>query len=131
MEMTERERRSLLSTLDLDDSLWDVQHVLGHRVNRSSKCKSIEVRVMFKNPIQEVRWIDMNSLTVQDPEPVLKYIQKHHLQDKEDFKWILRCSLNADHISRLSKALKMMTRSNKKSLSLEAKYLGTQRRCIS
>lgn len=87
MERAEKERRFLLSTLVLDDSLWDIKNVLGHRVNKyDPKYEFIELKVMFKNPTQEVKSVSLNILIAEDPDPILKYIHRKHLHNQDEFK---------------------------------------------
>ena len=55
-------------------------------------------------------WIDMNSLVIQDPVPILLHINKHHLQNDQHMGWVTRLSHNGDHNSLLSRAHVMMTK---------------------
>ena len=59
------------------------------------------IQVDFQNNGERNKWIDMNSLVIQAPTPILEYINKRHLQNDEDFKWITRLAHNGDHHSSL------------------------------
>ena len=76
-------------------------------------------------------WVDMNSLVVQDPVPILLYINKHHLQNDQYIGWITRLSHNGDHDSLLSRTYVMMTKPYEKSLNLVYKYQEEQEKHIS
>lgn len=81
MKRVEKERKSLLSTLALDDSLWDVKNVLEHRLNRSDpKYGFMGVKVTIKNPTQEVRLAPTNSLLPDDPDPAFRDIHSVLIQ---------------------------------------------------
>ena len=67
-------------------------------------------QVDFKNNGERNKWIDMNSLVIQDPTPILNYINKGHLQNHEDFKWIIRLAHNGEHHSYLRKSFNIMRR---------------------
>ena len=102
MDAAEETRKHLLGGLDFDHDLWGVQKVSRHRRDKGSK--RVMIQVDFKNNGERNKWIDMNSLVIQDPIPILNYIHKNHLQKHEDFKWIVRLAHNGEHESLLRKS---------------------------
>lgn len=68
------ERKDLLRSSVVDDSLWNVREVLAHRYNPATKLMDIKVRLGGET--SEVTWIALNSLDVQDPVLIFKYINK-------------------------------------------------------
>ena len=77
MDAAEEARKHLLGGLDFDHDLWGVQKVSRHRRDKGSK--RVMIQVDFKNNGERNKWIDMNSLVIQDPIPILNYIHKNHL----------------------------------------------------
>ena len=78
MDAAEEARKRLLGGLDFDHDLLGVQRVTKHKRNKGSK--RIMIQGDFRNNGERNKWIDMNSLVIQDPTPILNYIHKGHLQ---------------------------------------------------
>ena len=55
-------------------------------------------------------WVDMNSLVIQDPVPVISYIKKHHLHGDRHIGWVMRLSISHDCKGQLSKVHSMMVK---------------------
>ena len=55
-------------------------------------------------------WIDMNSLVIQDPIPLLTYINKYHLQRDNYIGWVTKLAHCGNHNSHLSRTYVMMTK---------------------
>ena len=64
----------------------------------------------FKNNGERNKWIDMNSLVIQDLIPIISYIHKNHLQKHKDFSWIIKLAYNGEHESLLRKSFNIMRR---------------------
>ena len=106
MDAAEEARKRLLGGLDFDHDLWGVQKVNRHKRDKGSKRMMIQVD--FKNNGESNKWIDMNSLVIQDPIPIISYIHKNHLQRHKDFSWIIRLLYNGEHESLLRKSFNIM-----------------------
>ena len=108
LDSQEKQRKILINNFDMDDDLWDVNKIFRHKVDKVTGM--VQLYVNFKNGTNEMSWIDMNSLVIQDPIPILVYINKHHLQRDKHIGWVTKLSHNGDHKSQLSRAYVMMTK---------------------
>ena len=63
---------------DFDKSLWDVKRVLRHREEH----KKVKLYVEFKDPKKSKQWVNMFSLELQDPIPILRYAKNKKLLGK-------------------------------------------------
>ena len=83
LDAAEEARKRLLGSLDFDHDLWGVERVTKHKWDKGGK--RIMIQVDFKNNGERNKWIDINSLVIQDPTPLLNYTNKGHLKNHEDF----------------------------------------------
>ena len=93
---------------DLENNLWDANKVFRRKVNMQTG--RVQLYVSFQNGTNETSWIDLNSLVIQDPVPILAYINTHHLQNDNYIGWVTTFSNDGDHHSLLSKVYIMMTK---------------------
>ena len=77
LDAAEEARKRLLGGLDFGHDLWGIQRVTKHKWDKGGK--RIMIQVDFKNNGERNKWIDMNSLVIQDPTPILNSINKGHL----------------------------------------------------
>ena len=64
----------------------------------------VQVKCQWKDLNKSTSWIDLNALALQDPIPILEYINRKHLSNDRLFKWILVYCHNGDHPSHLARA---------------------------
>ena len=62
-------------TLDIEDKAWDIYRVMAHRLHKGMP----EDRCQWSNLNEPASWVNMNSVILQDPIPVLHYAKKNRL----------------------------------------------------
>ena len=95
----------------IDDTLWNVDNILRHKITKDG----VMLKCTFKGQQQDTQWVHMSALTLQDPIPILKYIQRNHLHNQREFKSLTKfCMSNAS--SRLAKIYKAKTQPGQKKI---------------
>ena len=68
-----------------------MNNIIKHRKKNN---KIVEVLVTWKGEPNQSNWINMNSLIMQDPEPIIKYALCNHLQNQPILRKVLKLSNN-------------------------------------
>ncbi len=89
--------------------LWEVNHISQHRISNGKA----EVKCHWNDINKAQSWVNMDSVVLQDPIPVLKYAKKKHLLDQPLFK-NLSFYCTGDAPSRLARAFKAKQVTGKK-----------------
>ncbi|MEM7375824.1 MAG: hypothetical protein AAF587_44960, partial [Bacteroidota bacterium] len=89
--------------------IWNIGEVIDHRVKGGRH----EVKCKFKGQPRSTSWLDMYSLALQDPIPILKYAKRKHLLSQAPFSNLSRYCVG-DAPSRLAQVFKAKIRPGSK-----------------
>ena len=88
-----------------DKDLWSVNTVTNHCWQHKGKSRWVEVKVTFNDPNKSSDWVNMFSLAMQDPVPIIKYAQSKRLTGQGPFRLLLSYCIG-DTPSDLARAYK-------------------------